>query len=124
MTPIVERPRDPSTALLTGAGSAVNGHRPRVVGVDVARGLALIGMLATHVFGTLDDNGNPTAAQFVAGGRAATTFVLVAGVSLAFLSGGRNGVRGRERVAAAAGLAARAALVGAIGLGQIGRAHV
>jgi uncharacterized membrane protein len=117
VAPIVERPREPSTAVLTGAGSAVNGRKPRVVGVDVARGLALIGMLATHVFGTLDDNDNPTAAQFVAGGRAATTFILVAGVSLAFLSGGRNGVRGRERGAAAAGLAVRAALVGAIGLG-------
>ncbi|TQM43833.1 putative membrane protein YeiB [Pseudonocardia cypriaca] len=74
-------------------------------------------MMATHAFGTLADDGAPTVAQFVAGGRAATTFVLVAGVSLAFLSGGSKGVRGRERVAAAAGLAARAALVGAIGLG-------
>ncbi|OLT04071.1 hypothetical protein BJF90_24620 [Pseudonocardia sp. CNS-004] len=65
-------------------------RRPRVVGVDVARGLALIGMIATHVFGTLDDDGDPVIAHVVAGGRAATTFVLVAGVSLAFLSGGRG----------------------------------
>ena len=39
----------------------------RVVGLDVARALALIGMMATHVFVTLDDNGNPTVANIVAG---------------------------------------------------------
>jgi uncharacterized membrane protein len=96
--------------------STVVDRRPRVVGVDVARGLALIGMIATHVFGTLDDSGDPVTAHVVAGGRAATTFVLVAGVSLAFLSGGRRGVHGRERVAVSAGLVVRAILVGAIGL--------
>jgi uncharacterized membrane protein len=92
------------------------GGRPRVVGVDVARGLALIGMIATHVFGTLDASGNPVTAHVVAGGRAASTFVLVAGVSLAFLSGGRRGVHGRERLAVSAGLVVRAVLVGALGL--------
>jgi uncharacterized membrane protein len=91
-------------------------RRPRVVGVDVARGLALIGMIATHVFGTLDDDGDPVTAHVVAGGRAATTFVLVAGVSLAFLSGGRRAVRGWERVAVSAGLVVRAVLVGVLGL--------
>jgi uncharacterized membrane protein len=101
---------------VTSANTTVVERQPRVIGVDVARGIALIGMFATHVFGTLDDNDNPTTAHVVASGRAATTFVLVAGVSLAFLSGGRRGVHGRERVAVSAGLAVRAALVGAIGL--------
>jgi uncharacterized membrane protein len=99
-----------------GAGSARTGRAPRVVGVDVARGLALIGMMATHAFGSVDDHDNPTLAHLVAGGRAATTFVVVAGVSLAFLSGGRRPVRGRERLGASAGLAVRALLIGALGL--------
>jgi uncharacterized membrane protein len=107
---VVERPYSPSSS------TTVVERQPRVIGVDVARGLALIGMIATHVFGTLDDNDDPTVAHVVAGGRAATMFVLVAGVSLAFLSGGRRGVHGRERIGASAGLAVRAILVGAIGL--------
>ena len=87
-----------------------------MVGVDVARGLALIGMMATHAIATLDVNDNPTVATVVASGRAAATYVLVAGVSLAFLSGRRTAVRGRERIGVSAGLVVRAVLVGALGL--------
>ena len=105
----------PTDAALS-VSAAVVGRKPRVIGVDVARGLALIGMIAAHSFETLDENGNPTLAHVLAGGRAATTFVVVAGVSLAFLSGGRTAVRGRDRVAASAGLAVRALLIAAIGL--------
>ena len=87
-----------------------------MIGVDVARGLALIGMMAVHVFATFDRHGTPTLATVLAAGRSATTFVLVAGVSLAFLSGGQRVVEGRARTAAAAGIAVRALLIGAIGL--------
>lgn len=121
---VLERPAAPSADLPTSAGfgvadseSRVIGGKPRVIGVDLARGLALIGMMATHAYGAaLDDNDNPTLATVVAGGRAATLFVLVAGVSLAFLSGGRTRVRGAKRTGASVGLAVRAVLVGAIGL--------
>ncbi len=98
-------------------GAAVPSDRPgRVTGVDVARGVALIGMMAVHVFATFDAHGAPTVATVLAGGRSATTFVLVAGISLAFLSGGQRPVGGRARTAAAAGIAVRALLIGAIGL--------
>jgi uncharacterized membrane protein len=90
--------------------------RPRIIGVDVARGLALLGMMATHVFGTFNDDGSPTAAMTIAAGRSAATFVLVAGVGLAFLSGGRTPARGRDRTAMASGVAVRAVLIGTIGL--------
>lgn len=107
---------------MTGGSVA---RKQRVIGVDVARGLALVGMFSTHVFGTLGDNGDPTLAHVVAGGRAATTFVVVAGVSLAFLSGGRRCPHGRELAGVSAGLAVRALLVGAIGLalGYLGEAN-
>jgi uncharacterized membrane protein YeiB len=49
-------------------------------------------------------------------GRSAATFTLIAGVSVAFLSGGRDGVHGVARVAAGWALAVRALLIGAIGL--------
>ncbi|MGH3811734.1 MAG: heparan-alpha-glucosaminide N-acetyltransferase domain-containing protein [Pseudonocardiaceae bacterium] len=84
--------------------------------MDVARGVALIGMMAVHVFATFDRHGTPTLATMLAAGRSATMFVLVAGVSLAFLSGGQRVVEGRTRTAAAAGIAVRALLIGAIGL--------
>jgi uncharacterized membrane protein len=102
---------------------ATPSDRPgRIIGVDVARGIALIGMMAVHVFATFDRHGTPTLATVLAGGRSATTFVLVAGVSLAFLSGGQRVVAGRARTAAAAGIAVRALLIGAIGLwlGSVG----
>ena len=86
-----------------------------MTGVDLARGLALLGMMAKHVFDDVTEHG-PTATGWIASGRAATTFALVAGVSIAFLSGGRRILHGRARTAAAAGLAARALLIGTIGL--------
>jgi uncharacterized membrane protein YeiB len=86
-----------------------------VTGVDLARGLALLGMMAKHVFDDVTEHGR-TATGWIASGRAATTFVLVAGVSVAFLSGGRRILHGRARAAAAAGLAVRALLIGSIGL--------
>ncbi len=89
--------------------------KPRVAGVDVARGVALFGMMATHVLDTFDDSG-PTTTTVIAGGRSAGTFALLAGVSMAFMSGGRQGVHGPARTATSAGLAVRALLIGAIGL--------
>jgi uncharacterized membrane protein len=90
--------------------------KQRVLGVDVARGIALLGMFAVHVFPTFHSNGTPTLVIQVAGGRSAATFAVLAGVALAFLSGGRQAVRGTDRTAASAGLLVRAALIAAIGL--------
>jgi uncharacterized membrane protein YeiB len=84
--------------------------------VDVARGLALFGMMAAHEFDLVGDDGRLTVTGAVASGRSAVTFALLAGVGLAFLSGGRHAVRGRARTAASAGLAVRAVLILVIGL--------
>ncbi len=109
--------QQPVAGRVEGTAAGTPSDRPgRVIGVDVARGIALIGMMAVHVFATFDRHGTPTPATVLAGGRSATTFVLVAGLSLAFLSGGQRVVEGRARTAAAAGIAVRALLIGAIGL--------
>jgi uncharacterized membrane protein YeiB len=113
--PVPTLPERPAATSATVSTAAV-GSGSRVTGVDVARGLALFGMMATHVFETIADDGSPTAATVVAAGRSAATFAVVAGVSVAFLSGGRRGVHGRARTASAAGLAVRALLIGAVGL--------
>jgi uncharacterized membrane protein YeiB len=107
-----------ATAVVTPVTSA---RRPRVTGVDLARGLALFGMMAKHIFDDSTDTG-PTATGLIASGRSAATFALVAGISVAFLSGGRRILHGRPRRAAAAGLAARAVAIGTIGL-LLGYAH-
>jgi uncharacterized membrane protein YeiB len=113
-SPPSPRPADPRPAVRSP--EVATGPPARLAGVDLARGVALLGMMAAHVFDTFSDDGTPTAATVIAGGRSAATFALVAGVSLAFLSGGRRAVEGRARTAARAGIAVRAVLIGSVGL--------
>ncbi|NJC72001.1 DUF1624 domain-containing protein [Planosporangium thailandense] len=107
-------------ALVAPAGRPSGGHaggaRPRIVGVDVARGLALVGMMAVHVFDTFDHDGRASLATVVAAGRSAATFALLAGVSLSWITGGPRTLRERNRIAVAGAVAARALCIGAIGL--------
>lgn len=88
----------------------------RLVGVDVARCLALLGMVATHVLAAYDADGDLTAVQWLAGGRAAALFAVLAGVSLALMTGGRTPPAGTDRLNRTAGLALRALLIAALGL--------
>jgi uncharacterized membrane protein len=86
---------------------------PRIVGVDVARGLALLGMFSVHVFGAFDEAGSPTPAWMFAGGRSSATFAVTAGIGLAFTTGGGRPGAGRPATAA---VAARAGVIALIGL--------
>jgi uncharacterized membrane protein YeiB len=55
----------------------------RLDGVDLARAIALIGMMLVHVVMTVDwRTGDPSVAGMLAGGRAAPLFALLAGLSL------------------------------------------
>lgn len=96
------------------AGSAA-GARVRVRGIDLARALAIVGMMAAHIFSSLADD-RPTLTTMLAAGRSATLFAVVAGVSLAFLTGARTPLTGRARTRASAGIAARGAAIGLLGL--------
>lgn len=88
----------------------------RLVGLDVARCLALLGMVAVHVLPDDGSTGGLDTLREVASGRAAALFAVLAGVTLALLTGRERPVRGRARVAASAGLAVRAVLIALIGL--------
>src|SRR5690349_16459553 len=88
----------------------------RIVGLDVARCLALLGMVATHVFDERGPDGGLTTGQWLAGGRASALFAVLAGVTLALMTGGRTPVVGRERLAATAAIAVRALLVAVLGM--------
>nr|WP_281381973.1 heparan-alpha-glucosaminide N-acetyltransferase domain-containing protein [Nocardiopsis mwathae] len=60
----------------------------RLVGIDMARGLAILGMFVVHVgIGWTAADGSSPLTEAVAG-RSAATFALLAGVSIALLSGG------------------------------------
>lgn len=87
----------------------------RVVGVDVARCLALLGMMATHIVPGVVD-GEVAFAHQVAAGRASALFAVLAGLSLALVAGHRGPLRGRAWLGMLAGTAVRAALIGFVGL--------
>ncbi|MCM3687864.1 heparan-alpha-glucosaminide N-acetyltransferase domain-containing protein [Kocuria rosea] len=98
---------------------AATGPAParRLTGVDAARGLALIGMVAVHTLSLWnDETGRATLAGLLFSGKASALFVTLAGVGLALGSGRRTPRRGRELAAARASLAARAAVLALVGL--------
>ncbi|GAB3549243.1 heparan-alpha-glucosaminide N-acetyltransferase domain-containing protein [Arthrobacter tumbae] len=89
----------------------------RLSGIDAARGIALFGMMSTHVF-PLYVEGTSEASWIGAtfSGRSSALFALVAGIGLALLSGGsrmhdRAGISRDRR-----GIAARAVVISMVGL--------
>jgi hypothetical protein len=87
----------------------------RVVGVDVARAVALVGMMATHLLPGRVGYDIPLVQQ-LAGGRASALFALLAGVSVALVTGRTQPFTGRARTAAQVRLVVRAIVVTALGL--------
>ncbi|WP_454836943.1 heparan-alpha-glucosaminide N-acetyltransferase domain-containing protein [Rhodococcus qingshengii] len=101
----------PTTPITTNRPPAA----PRLLGIDAARGLALLGMMAVHSLVAVGEDGSPTLSYSIAAGRSSALFAVLAGVGIAFTTG-RARVRRGRRGATAAALAARAGAVGAIGL--------
>ncbi|MFD2420855.1 heparan-alpha-glucosaminide N-acetyltransferase domain-containing protein [Amycolatopsis pigmentata] len=100
----------------TGAPTVADAIRSaRLGGIDAARGIALLGIMAVHALADTRPDGQPSWDFAIFAGRAAAAFAVLAGVGIAFLSG-----RKRVGIADARGtvvaLAARALVIGAIGL--------
>jgi hypothetical protein len=72
-------------------------------------------MVATHVLLDVTPEGGLSVSQWLAGGRASALFAVLAGVSLALMTGGREPLHGRDRLLTSAGLAIRSLLIAAIG---------
>ncbi len=87
----------------------------RVVGVDVARAVALVGMMATHILPGLD-GGEVSLSHQLAAGRASALFAVLAGVSLVLVAGRRTPLRGRDWWSMLAGTLVRTALLALVGL--------
>jgi uncharacterized membrane protein YeiB len=88
----------------------------RITGVDVARGLAVLGMMTAHVGPGGPEDPWPWSLAQVVDGRSAALFVLLSGVSVALLSGGSRPVVGTRRVLSRTRLLVRAFLVLGIGV--------
>ncbi|GAB3833417.1 heparan-alpha-glucosaminide N-acetyltransferase domain-containing protein [Dactylosporangium cerinum] len=88
--------------------------RPRLAGVDAARGVALLGMICLHALYEADAAGNPTWSATAFSGRAAAAFALLVGVGIAFVTGRRQ-VSRADRPAVAAMIATRGLVIAAIG---------
>ncbi|MFL4473948.1 heparan-alpha-glucosaminide N-acetyltransferase domain-containing protein [Paeniglutamicibacter sp. MACA_103] len=102
-------------------GTGGSGPRTRIAGVDAARGLALLGMVAVHIMPLrmLDADGSPAAtwAAAIFSGRASALFVVLAGVGLALLSGGSGSIGAPKLAGVRRSVAVRALLVFVLGLG-------
>ena len=90
----------------------------RLHGIDAARGLALLGMMATHLLPTFESNAEltPTWIGLTFSGRAAALFAVLAGVGLALSTGKHKPVQGPDLTAARRGIALRALAIAAVGL--------
>jgi uncharacterized membrane protein len=102
-------------------GRSVPGRRDarlasRLVGIDVARCVALLGMMATHILNPVDGSGRLAWPQAVAGGRSSALFAVLAGVSLSLMTGRQHPHSGTRRLGDAAGLTARALVIALVGL--------
>lgn len=87
---------------------------PRVLALDAARGIAVLGMFAVHVG---PPRGQPGASWLtVLEGRSAALFAVLAGVSLALMSGGAHPATGIAARRSLIRIGSRAVLVALLGL--------
>ena len=104
-----------------GKTSAATGKGSRIAGVDAARGLALLGMIAVHIMplAVLSSSSVPSAtwAGTLFAGRASALFVLLAGVGLALLSGGSGSIAAPKLAGVRRQVVIRAVLICGFGLG-------
>lgn len=89
----------------------------RLTGIDAARGIALLGMMATHIVPLYDEQtGEPSWVGLVFSGRSSALFAVVAGIGLALLTGGSQPRSGRALSADRRGIAMRALIIAVAGL--------
>ncbi|TNB73884.1 DUF1624 domain-containing protein [Arthrobacter sp. BB-1] len=107
--------RNPARTSRKTAGRLV---AARLHGIDAARGLALLGMMATHLLPTFESNADltPTWIGLTFSGRAAALFAVLAGVGLALSTGKHRPLQGPDLSAARRGIALRALVIAAVGL--------
>ena len=99
----------------TTADGSTRVRSTRLVGVDLARCLALVGMVTAHLLPGVVD-GQVTLTHQVVAGRSSGLFAVLAGLAIVLLARSRAPVRGQAWHAEVAGAAARALGLGVLGL--------
>ncbi|WP_194420004.1 heparan-alpha-glucosaminide N-acetyltransferase domain-containing protein [Microbacterium abyssi] len=90
----------------------------RIAGVDLARGLAIIGMFAAHLLVTADRFAwdDPTTWTALVDGRSSILFATLAGVSIGLVTGARSPLQGERMAIVRWRLALRAAMLLVLGI--------
>ena len=91
------------------------GGSSRIVGIDIARGLAVLGMFGAHIGVSEPFNWTPDTWLNLVNGRSSILFAVLAGVSIAIISGGTHPVSGVPLVQSRIRIFARAAMIFALG---------
>ncbi len=97
------------------ARPGTTGGRGRIAGLDVARGLAVLGMFAAHMRLGGDLHPDPSSWAAVVDGRSSILFATLAGVSVALLSGRSHPPEGLDLARVRLRILVRALWVFAIG---------
>ena len=92
-----------------------SGGKARIAGLDLARGLAIVGMMGAHLDVLANLSWSPSSWQAIVYGRSAALFAVLAGVSIGLLSGGAHPVSGDGLVRARVRIMVRAAWVFLLG---------
>ncbi|WP_425310090.1 heparan-alpha-glucosaminide N-acetyltransferase domain-containing protein [Ammonicoccus fulvus] len=102
---------EPET-LATGPSPA---DRARLLGIDVARALAVLGMVAVHLVPDASGDGM-SPAFIISSGKSAALFAVLAGVGIALSTGREHRPRGRRWLGSLAAVTVRAVLIALVGL--------
>ena len=90
----------------------------RIAGVDLARGLAVVGMFAAHLLTTAERWiwADPSTWSAIVDGRSSILFATLAGVSIGLVTGGRSPYSGSRMGVARGRLAVRAGMLWVLGI--------
>ena len=104
------------TGRLARSWAHLDGPR-RLAGIDLARGLAVLGMFAAHLIALPEFSwADPATWLDVASGRSSILFATLAGVSIGLVTGARTPVAGVDLQRARVRLGARAGLIWVLGI--------
>lgn len=93
------------------------GDRDRIVGLDIARGLAVIGMVGAHMISPLPFLGwSPDTWSGIASGRPSILFAVLAGISMAIMSGRNQPYTGEKLFQARSRILTRAFVIFGLGI--------
>lgn len=107
---------DPPPRSDSARGSGLTSKVNRFIGLDAARGIALIGMFAVHTMAADTPDGDLSIAWALSSGKSSALFAILGGVGMAFMTGRTNPPRGAAWARAAATPLVRGVLILAIGL--------